>query len=58
MSAPRVALAVALVLAALSACTRRPPNLPITEQGISFPSLNASMPGEAPPVAQGVTFAV
>ena len=44
------------LLAMTGACARRPPNLPITERAVPFPSLNESMPGQAPPVADAVTF--
>jgi alcohol dehydrogenase (cytochrome c) len=58
---PRTALlrrtaAALLLLSSLGACARRPPNLPITERSVPFASLNESMPGSAPPVAEGVTF--
>jgi alcohol dehydrogenase (cytochrome c) len=52
--ASRLGLGTA-ALALSAACTHRPPDLPMTEQPVPFASLNQSMPGEAPPVAQGVT---
>ncbi len=51
----RLARAAAALLL-LGACARRPPNLPITERSVPFASLNESLPGNAPPVADGVTF--